>query len=624
MKKTKLTTAATLALLSGSVVAPIITNATSKTIVKPTTEMVSETEEKDAVKVEETEKVSDTITKMEITEEKVESESDTPQLETVSGANVDVNEVSDETLETSKANGIEEINDLAESGYLSNEEISEYMSRINLATTVSDIDTIVIEASEYTLNKCKEINKAKIDTLVEEGQISEQQGQTYKAGIEGQSTIDSIEQYVDLVSSPELAHAKDEAREKISSLSDDLTEDSMNRYLTDIDKTFSQEALDNIIRDAEEEAANNNVNGLKKEKEAAKKEIDELKANGNLSKDEHRNYTNDIDAATTSEQLNVILDRANQSAEQGLERAKKSAKEDVAELAQEGYLTKKEVKTYNHKIESAKTVNEVNEIVVAYSQQAVQNAKKSAIKEIHALRKSGTITKKQESEYISEINEATTLDEINQILEIAHTKDTHLLDIAKESAKEDISELVELGYLSETDGEEYITKINAATTVKDVQSIVTEASEAALDKVKSDAIQTITELSENGNLSKSEKIGYEKSITASKSIDEVHQWVEQAQITANERLERAKESAKDDLKELSDAGYLTKKDVKTFNQQIGSAETVNDVNRIVERFSQQAVDNVKASAILDIQELRKSGNLTQKQLHCNDSSCNKY
>ncbi|MGX7418358.1 dockerin type I domain-containing protein [Carnobacterium gallinarum] len=331
---------------------------------------------------------------------------------------------------------------------------------------------------------------------------------------------------------------------------------------------------------------------LEKAKEENKVTVNNLP---NLTNEDKTGFDQQIDEAKTIEVIQQIVENAKvKDRENVLEQAKETGKATINSLPN---LSDIEKNGFNQQIDGAKTVEEV--------QQIVETAKvKSATNVLDQVKEAGkatinslpTLTDAEKAGFNQQIDGAKTVGEVQQIIETAKTKSTtNVLDQVKEAGKVTINSLPTL-----TDAEKagFNQQIDGVKTVEEVQQIIetakTKSTTNALEQAKEAGKATINKLP---TLTDAEKAGVNQQIDEAKTAEEIQQIVETAKIkSATNALEQAKEAGKATINKLS---ALSDAEKTEFNKQIDGAQTVEEVQQIVEEAKSKDTEKALEQAKID-------------------------
>ncbi|MDA5510373.1 CAP domain-containing protein, partial [Streptococcus thermophilus] len=225
----------------------------------------------------------------------------------------------------------------------------------------------------------------------------------------------------------------------------------------------------------------------------------------------------------------------------------------------------KEIESVNSQIaETTKTISDIESTV----------AREDATTSIQALK---DLDASEQTDFTNQLNGTETQDVIKAIVAAAQTKDaSNKAELDLKAAKSDaVSEINNLKFLS--DKQSFTDKVNASDSIDAVASLLTEAkAQDAADQLAKPKVDATDELKALSGLNDSDKASFADKINAATTLDGVSSVVSEAKTVSD--LNTYKESAKTtvpNLTKLSDeskAGYTTR---------IESATSTNDVDAIV-------------------------------------------
>ena len=214
-----------------------------------------------------------------------------------------------------------------------------------------------------------------------------------------------------------LKEAKEEAKKVVDALPN-LTKEEKDAAKGEIDKATTTDAVTT--------AKNNAIaKDLEKEKDKAKKRIDQLK--DNLSNPD--NYKNQITAAKTKNDIAAIVRRAEDEAAKKQVEKNKAEADKVRDEAKRKVdaipgLTEEEKKHFKDLIDGANTKGQIDKIVEDAKQYADSKAKREAVKkEIENL---PHLNKAQKADFIESIDATDDIPTISDIVTKAHNLDARM------------------------------------------------------------------------------------------------------------------------------------------------------------------------------------------------------
>ena len=254
--------------------------------------------------------------------------------------------------------------------------------------------------------------------------------------------------------------SKQVAKDLIDSVSDENLNPKRKKELKDeIDQAESIDQIDEVIGRAEAEATDNLLSRKKAEAKNGDSGIDSLT---DLSEETRNNLKDQIDAAENEEEILEILAKAGNRNE--LNKEVKEAIDGIPEL------TDDQRDKYKKEVEEATSDDEVESVLSELENQAYENYKGEAKDNIDAL---PGLTDDQKEQLKGEVDEAANSIEVGSVLDKAEKQ---AFENYKGEAKTEAVESIEkLKYVSNTDKENYIDRINNAEDISEINSIVGEA-----------------------------------------------------------------------------------------------------------------------------------------------------
>ncbi|RST99955.1 hypothetical protein CBF34_08570 [Vagococcus penaei] len=511
MKKVKLTTA-TLAILAGSVVAPLVSNAT-------------ETNGNAAVQTSEVakdEKVKEEATEAPVTEAPVAEASTTETKTDSSTANTGTQTPApakpvakvDASVYTTQINNLTN---------LSSEEKVAYNQRIQAEAVKGNeagCQAIVAEAKAVSQGRIdlaakKAEAKKEVQALYTSGnvKITGEQYEAFNKQIDSATTIAEVEAVVAAAKTAgSVTDAKTSAIREIDANREagKISRDERNALVTKAQAATTNEEVAAVLVEL------NGMVAVTDAKEAAKKELRELflASDNNLNWEDYGNALLAIDAAKTVDEVNSIVTGVKNDIV--LADAKSKAKDQINAITHKYGMDSKTYWVYANQVDAATTVDEVNAAVAAAQTAGeLKEGKAKAQVELHAI---GYLLGQDYYTYKDKIDAAQNLDEVASVLNEA--KDAAKLAEAKKEAKTDISTHYYNGAISLDEYYNYDKLISAATSIEEVEALVVDASK--LYQTRYDALQEIAGYAKDGKLSKTEKKYYDNAVNAAKTTKEVN------------------------------------------------------------------------------------------------------
>ncbi|WP_277218031.1 stalk domain-containing protein [Peptoniphilus vaginalis] len=362
-----------------------------------------------------------------------------------------------------------------------------------------------------------------------------------------------------------------------------------------------------------------------KVKETLKDEINQL---DDLSKDEKDGYLTQINEAKNQADIETIKKSAedtnknNKEAKQELEKAKSEAIEEIKAMK---YLGNKKddfigkVETAKDKGSLAQVLAEAEKINKENEAIALEKAKeKEAEEAVNNLVTSG------ENASVEDIKEAQKLidklkdgskklelqDKLNDVVKLTELK------AAKEKAIEAIKGLLKI----EGEKQSFIDRVNKASKVEDVNSILEEAKnlskermteEEKLNNAREVAITSIN-ATNMPDLTNEEREGFENKIKSAETIDAVNAIVEKAQNKNNENHRVKAELAEKRTQAKATINGLPniEKEKDGFISEIETAKDLASVESVVQRAKEKSDENTAKIKALEDAKIEAKGKIS--------------
>ncbi|WP_239705645.1 MULTISPECIES: hypothetical protein, partial [unclassified Mammaliicoccus] len=502
-----------------------------------------------------------------------------------------------------------EVNDLND---LSEEEKAEFNKQIQDATTKADIDKIVEDATDKAadnlLNKQKENAQDNVNGL---NNLSDKEKSDFNKQVQDATTKADIDKAVADAKAQDannlLSNQKDQGQQELDSLNN-LTDEEKTQYKEQLNNTTSKAEIDKVISDAKAQDASNL---LTLQKAKGQEDINSLK---NLTEDELAEFAQQIENAKDKETIDkVVQDAKEQDATNMLNKQKGNAKTDINML--EG-LSHREKEVFNKQIDDATDKEELDKIVQAAKDKAEKNIldrqKQQGTNDVNSL---DNLSDKEKSEFNKQISSAKSKEEIDKVVSDAKAKDIQNkakqdLVAAKDKAR---SEIDQLNNLTDKQKGNFQQQIEKAQTPEDLVNIIKDAqtqdAQNALNNAKDNAKQNVNDLV---NLSYKEKSDFNKQIDDAQTQLDIDKIVNKAQIQNTVNLNKNQDSAQDIINDLPNIDNTVKND---FNNQVDQAITSNQITDIIKQaqqqdanqllVNQQSEGNAKINALPNLDEITK-------------------
>lgn len=638
MKKVKLTTM-TLALLAGTVVAPIVSTATgveaanapatTETAEAPEASKEEEPKADDPAETPAPEKKEDVVATPEATKPAAQKEVAAPKMaevdpateladaieaaraeayarytadditydfylqldariaacQSVEEVNQQIKWMNDNAnaeLKAAREEAVREVDALLTAHKITDSSRDAYVTRIYAAGTQEQIDVVLGEArAEAALSDARVAAIKEIQGLVDGYGFTQTDSEEFIAKLYDAKTEAEINAIVaEAHAAAEIGAIRYAGLVQLNELlvAGTITTEEYYIYADQIDVANSQEEVDAIV------AAANEFVDLKEYKEEAKYTISDLVHEGKIDQEDYYPFADRIDAATNKAEVDQVLADAQTLVE--LNEAKVEAKKTVLALAHDELITSGDYWNAVDAIEAATTIEEVNAAVAAAQAIAdLTTAKNEAIREVDALLEANKITDDSRDDYVVRIQEATSVEEINAVLAEANAEAA--LSDARVAAIKEIQGLVDGRGFTNDDALVFIEQLYDAKTIDEIDSIVEAAKAfAELNGAKVLAYDELYALLNEGKLSQADYDEFTALVEAATDVAAI----DAALAAAQERvaLNEAKELAKEVILELAHAELIDSGEYWDFVNAIDAATSIEEVNSIVDEAHQLA------------------------------------
>ncbi|MGX0379833.1 YSIRK-type signal peptide-containing protein, partial [Staphylococcus auricularis] len=491
----------------------------------------------------------------------------------------------DNLLQNQKDEGNSAIGKLT---HLSEDEKKAFNEQINLATDKAEIDQIKQAAN--TKDASNLLGNQKSDARNEVSgleDLSDNEQSDFNEQINAATTKQEIDQIVadakaKDVANKDLSSAKQQGQSTVSGLSH-LSEDEKSDLSSQINQAKNPEAVADIIQQAQEQDA---ANLLDSQKSDAHQTVGQL---SNLTEEEQTMMNQQIDQAKTKANIDDIISQAKQRDADNLLSSQKQ--QGIGEIDGLSHLTQEEQATFNEQINYAKDKKAVDDAVASAKAKDAANLldeqKESGAHEVSGLK---DLTNEQRQAFNQRIKDASTKEDIDQVIDDAKAKDaSNLLDKQKSAGTNEVNGLKDL---SESEQQGFNQRIQDASSKEDIDQIVTEAKAKDVEnKDLSDAKQqghaTVDDLS---NLTEEQLNAYTEQVDQAGNPEAVADVVKKAQAQdAANLLQHQKDDGTSTVKGL---GNLTQEELEDYQDQIHNADNKATIDNIIDKATQQDASNL--------------------------------
>ena len=282
---------------------------------------------------------------------------------------------------------------------------------------------------------------------------------------------------------PELKAAKEAAIREVDGFEHKISTENRDAYVTRIDAAGTQAQIDAVLVEARAEAAFFDA------KLDAKTEVQGLVDGYGFTDADALVFQKRIQLATTQAEIDGIVAEAHAAAELGAMRFE--AKSQLWKLKLDGTITQDEYFVYANQVDAATTQAEIDAILANAGEFVdLKEYKKEAYYKLSEMTHNENFSIDDYSEFMAELDAATNKAEVDQVLANANARVA--LNNAKDEAEETVLELAHAELISSGDYWNAIYAIRAATTIEEVNAAVAEAQAIAdLTQAKMDAIREV-------------------------------------------------------------------------------------------------------------------------------------
>ena len=491
-------------------------------------------------------------------------------------------------------------------GDLSDADKTAAKSNVDKATDITGVNTAKQDAQD--LNDAKKAAKEAIDAL---SNLNKAQKQAAIEAVNNATTKDAIQPIVDTATAlngkmGDLKQAIEEAHAKKSTTAYTQASDTkaFDDALTAAD-TLNSDKGDNEDANAVQakiDALNNaNLDGDKQLQDAKNDVINKINALTNLNKAQKQAAIEAVNNATTVAEIQPIVDTVT-ALDDKMGDLKKAIEAANAKKSTTAYTQASDTKDFDTALDNANTLNSDNgdnedaEAVQAKidaltnakldGEDQLAQAKNDAIDKINALT---NLNKAQKQAAIEAVNNATTVAEIQPIVDTATALDGKMGDL-KSAIEAANAKKTTIAYTQASDTKDFDTALTNATTLDSdngdnedadaVQAKIDALTNAKLDgedqlaQAKNDAIDKINALT---NLNKAQKQAAIEAVNNATTVAEIQPIVDTATTLDGKMSDLKKAIEKANAKKTTTA-YTQASDTAAFDTALDNANTLNSDN----------------------------------------------
>lgn len=394
-----------------------------------------------------------------------------------------------------------------------------------------------------------------------------------------------------------LQHSIDKAVKEVQALLN-LTEEAKKGWLNGIRNATDTSDVETWLTSAKSQDAGL----LQQAKDKAAPDLKELK---NLTEADKTAWEEKVKNANSVAEVNQTVINAKAADKAAFEKAVKEAGETLDSLK---FLKDNEVNGFYNDLNKALTVEDVKYVVALAeglnASEELAAAQKSAEDAVNAL---FNLSPDNKATYVSKINKAMKVDDVNDLVAQAKEADAKILADAQKAGEGEVNALVNL---ADADKSTFVSEIKKAVKTDDVTDLVAKAKEAdvaALANAKKAGEDVVAGLK---NLSASDKAGTILEINAATKVDNVTDLVDAARAADAKLLDDAKKSVSDKVETL----WWLSNDVKdVYEAKIADADSVESVNALLADAvyaDNNRLAEVKAN---DVAQIKADKNLTDDE-----------
>ena len=491
-------------------------------------------------------------------------------------------------------------------GDLSDADKTTAKANVDKATDITGVNTAKQDAQD--LNDAKKAAKEAIDAL---SNLNKAQKQAAIEAVNNATTKDAIQPIVDTATAlngkmGDLKQAIEEAHAKKSTTAYTQASDTkaFDDALTAAD-TLNSDKGDNEDANAVQakiDALNNaNLDGDKQLQDAKNDVINKINALTNLNKAQKQAAIEAVNNATTVAEIQPIVDTVT-ALDDKMGDLKKAIEAANAKKSTTAYTQASDTKDFDTALDNANTLNSDNgdnedaEAVQAKidaltnakldGEDQLAQAKNDAIDKINALT---NLNKAQKQAAIEAVNNATTVAEIQPIVDTATALDGKMGDL-KSAIEAANAKKTTIAYTQASDTKDFDTALTNATTLDSdngdnedadaVQAKIDALTNAKLDgedqlaQAKNDAIDKINALT---NLNKAQKQAAIEAVNNATTVAEIQPIVDTATTLDGKMSDLKKAIEKANAKKTTTA-YTQASDTAAFDTALDNANTLNSDN----------------------------------------------
>lgn len=507
------------------------------------------------------------------------------------------NDTREKELNTLRAEGLKKLERFSN---IPDEKMKEFKARINTAPNNYEINLALKDANlenDYQIKTKKELNDGKIKGKEELDKlhfISKDDLEDYKTRVDNANDLSSIELITNSAkrrNSYLETDMKDAASSELSGLKH-LTSSDVKKYNKRIYNEISgREELESLMDEARnKEAKNKQIQNLKD------KVNDILNNSGLLSTEEKNSYFEDIANASSEEEVNSILNEINSLISTYKDELNKAKETAINKLYSLNYISESEKEEYENSINNAPDKDEVQSLITnAVNKDSERQGKKLQKEKNIVIKRLDDflyLYSSEKQDYIDKIKNASTELELDNIKYDAEHKNQENQDKVTSKRRDAIYELNNMEYLSSEEKSDHESSIYNSYFVEDVEYQINKANyknEDNKEQCEEARKNAKTVLNNYEYLSNSEYNDYIARINKTIDKDNIDSIVEEAK-SRNEENE-LRENKNKAIKELDDFTHLSTYEKNSYINNINYASDKYEINSILESAEDRDYEN---------------------------------
>ncbi len=386
-----------------------------------------------------------------------------------------------------------------------------------------------------------------------------------------------------------------------------LNTSEKSNYVKQLQETLTQGDINTIVSSAETQNQSHKQEiDLKAAKTDALNQINNMKY-----LDEKEVFINNVNAADSIDAVATVI--ANATTQNTASQLAKSKAKAIADINIISGLSDAEKTTFTSSINDATSLDMVSIVVSNAKSVAEFNSYKETAKS--SIKDLVNLSEDEQASFVAAVGAATSKDDVDTVMVNAKAKDKSNLDAKQlEELRQDVTtEILNLNNLSTQQKQDYILKVNVATTKVELSDLLLDAhNKNDFEKTKEDAADKIDNLT---FVSDDLKSKLKNEINDAKTTSDIQRVLDYA-IQVDKDAKQLQDVQDKSISEINTLEHLTAGQKDTYISEIKASNTISEVQKILAAaLTESKLPESKAVAITTIEALKNLSSAEKKSFN---------